>query len=281
MSLTRSNRIALAHETLEILERGQYVTPSGKIVTLDLALCLNATRLFLPEELVAINDAVRSQNAPSETTRFEVVNETTLQGAADLTAQPDSGRVGVLNFASAKNPGGGFLNGSQAQEESLARSSGLYPSLRRARDFYAAHRDSPSLLYSDRIIVSPDCPVFRNDDGSLRELPYSVTFLTCAAPNAGAIDDKKSQEAAHIGTTLVERAGKILALAAHQQIETLILGAWGCGVFRNNPNQVAEVFAQHLLRGAYRHQFRRVRFSVLDTHPPFRIVEPFQRHFED
>jgi uncharacterized protein (TIGR02452 family) len=185
-----------------------------------------------------------------------------------------------LNFASARNPGGGFQNGSQAQEESLARSSALYPSLREAPDFYAAHRASPSLLYSDRMILSPDCPVFRHDDGRLLESPYRVTFLTSAAPNAGAIADKKSAEAEQIASTLAARAGKILALAAHAKIDTLILGAWGCGVFRNNPQTVAEAFATHLLDGgAYANRFRLVRFSVLDTRPPFANLEPFRRLF--
>ena len=36
------------------------------------------------------------------------------------------GKTAILNFASYKNPGGGFLSGSRAQEESLCHSSFLH-----------------------------------------------------------------------------------------------------------------------------------------------------------
>ena len=280
MALTRSNRIALAEDTLTILERGKYIAPSGTTVSLDIASCLAATRLFLPDELTRLHKTNQSKGNRFAT-RFEVRNETTLQGAAELAQRTHGESIGVLNFASAKNPGGGFLNGSQAQEESLARSSGLYLSLREAPDFYDAHRASSSLLYSDRIILSPNCSVFRNDDGTLLETPYAVTFLTCAAPNAGAIADQdRTEEASRIADTLTVRAAKVLALAALEGLENLVLGAWGCGVFRNDPKQVAETFASHLLSGgAHFGCFQTVRFSIWNPQPPFSILEPFQRLF--
>ena len=213
-----------------------------------------------------------------QTATLEVANETTLAGVTRLLADA-AGPVAGLNFASAKNPGGGFLNGSQAQEESLARSSALHASQVRAWAFYEGHRASPSLLYSDAIVVSPDCPVFRDDDGALLGTPHAVTFLTCAAPNAGAAADTRPHELSLIPETLRRRSEYVLALAASQGCRRLVLGAWGCGVFRNDPTVVADAFASHLIRGPWAGHFDRVVFSVLDSSPTRDTVSAFELAF--
>lgn len=173
----------------------------------------------------------------------------------------------MLNFASARNPGGGFLGGSQAQEESLARSSALYASLtcEAAQPYYAHHRGERSALYSDRMILSPECPVLRSDDGELLDKPYRVDILTSAAPNAGALTAHRSPDIERVPSVLATRASKVLALAAHSGCEHLVLGAWGCGVFANDPRMVAQVFATLLTEdGPYRGRFATVSFSVRD-----------------
>ncbi len=111
-----------------------------------------------------------------------MTNEASLAAARRL-----GGLVGCLNFASAKNPGGGFRGGAEAQEESLARSSGLYRCLLEAPGFYAFHRSQRDLLYCDHMIFSPAVPVFRDEHGALLAQPYPVSFVTAAAPNAGAL----------------------------------------------------------------------------------------------
>ena len=193
-------------------------------------------------------------------TVFEVVNETTLSGIARVLSR-GQGPVAVLNFASAKNPGGGFLNGSHAQEESLARSSALHASQMRAWDFYERHRASSSLLYSDAMILSPGCPIFRDDDGTLLDEPQMATFITSAAPNAGAAADNRPDElpsipACSAALGVCAGAGGVAGLQATGA------GAWGCGVFRNDPGVVAESFAAHLRHGRWSGRFDRVVFSV-------------------
>jgi uncharacterized protein (TIGR02452 family) len=261
--MKRSNRQQIAEETVSILHRGDYVTPTGKFVSIaDLVQsCREATRYFTPDDLESLR--ARTHSVPAtHTTSIEVVNETTLQGIASLLGQSTS-PVAALNFASAKNPGGGFLNGSQAQEESLARSSALYSSLLRVPQYYQGHRSQSSCLYSDAMILSPNCPVFRSDEGKLLDSPQLVTFITSAAPNAGAI--RNSAERAKIPRVLKQRAESVLTLAATHGYTRLILGAWGCGVFRNDPSMVAEIFAELLNRKDWKGRFEQIRFSVLDT----------------
>jgi uncharacterized protein (TIGR02452 family) len=187
------------------------------------------------------------------------------------------GPVAALNFASAKNPGGGFLNGSQAQEESLARSSALHASLLRAWEFYERHRGSPSLLYSDAMIWSPGCPVFRDDEGRPLDEPQLVSFITSPAPNAGATAENRPEELPLIPEVFGRRSEYVLALAASQGYKCLILRAWGCGVFRNDPAVVASAFVGHLRQGAWSGRFERVVFSVLDTSPTRETLAAFER----
>jgi uncharacterized protein (TIGR02452 family) len=188
--------------------------------------------------------------------------------------------IGVLNFASAKHPGGGFLGGAKAQEESLARSSGLYPSLLRCPDFYTFHRYLDTCLYSDWMIFSPYCPVLRTDSGTWLEAPFMVSFITSPAPNAGAIEANEPENLTKIPATLRERNSKLLALAVHHQCDALVLGAWGCGVFRNDPQIVASIFWEHLgPTGQYWGRFKKVQFSVLDGSKEQNIYAAFAKYF--
>ena len=275
-------RIAIAKDTVQILEAGYYCSPDGKQVDIvqELASCLEQTKCYEPDTLSTIQQKVLSDNPQFLTIEFEVRNETTLMGAERLARSQQFQKIGVLNFASAKNPGGGFLKGSQAQEESLARSSALYKSLLQCPEYYNFHRSHKSLLYSDRIIYSPGCPIIRRDDGTLLEKPYLVDFLTSPAPNAGAIWRNQPQEGEKIGEVLYNRGAKLLSLAIDNGCDALVLGAWGCGVFRNEPSIVAQMFADFLLpQGQFAGRFKTVLFSVLDSTKQGRILREFQSRF--
>jgi uncharacterized protein (TIGR02452 family) len=276
----RTTRAGLAHQTLAIIERGSYEPPTGGVVEIASAVkrCLEGTRFYSPEELERVRRDVLSCPPGLTATAFEVVNETTLAGLA-RTVSSGGGLVAALNFASAKNPGGGFLRGSHAQEESLARSSALYASLLRAGEYYERHRASPTLLCSDAMILSPSCPVFRDDDGRLLDEPCLATFITSAAPNAGAMSDHRRDESSQVPDVFRKRSEYVLALAASQGYKRLVLGAWGCGVFRNDPGIVADAFSAHLRRGAWADRFERVIFSVLDSSSSQATFAAFRRAF--
>ncbi len=195
-------------------------------------------------------------------TSFEVTAEGSLEGARRLYLA-GSGRIAVLNFASARNPGGGYVGGAKAQEEDLCRNALLYPCLLRAPDYYAAHRASTDLLYSHRVIWSPDVPAHRDTGGRLLAEPYQVSFLTSPAPNAGEALRRDPELKSAIPRVLHERAGRVLAVAAHHGARRLVLGAWGCGVFRNDPREVAEAFHARLT-GEFAGVFEHVLFAVWD-----------------
>jgi uncharacterized protein (TIGR02452 family) len=238
---------ALGREAVEIAERGRYVDARGAEVRIDVGPAVAGTRLYLPTDELPTS-------APGPAGLIEVTGESTLAAARRL-----GGDVAALVFASARNAGGGFLNGAQAQEESIARSSALYPCLRAAGEFYAYHRSHAELTYSDRVIYSPGVPVFRDDRGELLTEAYRVSFLTSAAPNLSAIRSNQPELAAEVPAVLRRRAARVLAVAAAHGHRRLVLGAWGCGVFGNDPATVAEAFAEALREQPMEH----VVFAVL------------------
>jgi uncharacterized protein (TIGR02452 family) len=280
--MSRTTRAQSAAETLAVLDAGKYITAAGVEVDISAALedCIAKTLPFSPEELTALRDAVLAQPRPYERTRLENANESSLQGVFRLSRRTESARIGVLNFASARNPGGGFLGGSQAQEESLARSSGLYRSLLTCRRFYSCHRAQRSLLYTHSAIYSPACPVFCDDAGAFLPEPCCVDIISCPAPNAGAVRRNQSDDVGRIEDVLRERMSLILGLAAHVGIETMVLGAWGCGVFQNSPEFVARTFQELLDQGgAFTGRFRTISFSVLDQTKDTRTYRAFADRF--
>ena len=209
-------------------------------------------------------------------------NTLALQGAKRLVDSGNFKRIGILNFASAKNAGGGFLGGSQAQEESLARSSALYASLQMCPEYYDYHRkQNKSLLYSDYMIYSPACPVFKHDSGKLLDTPYEVDFITSAAPNRGAIARNQPAALEQLEAVFLQRIHAVLSLAANRDCDALVLGAWGCGVFGNQPQSVANWFGKHLLGdGEFANRFKYISFSIPENPRIAENTLSFQRVFE-
>jgi uncharacterized protein (TIGR02452 family) len=258
----REQRVAIATDTVAIIAAGHYITPAGRVV--DIASQIEAARTG-----TVLHDLSTLVTLPRETgTRpadLEVTPETTFAALQRLT-QEGATDLGCLNFASAKNPGGGFLTGAQAQEEALARSSGLYDCLLTQPGYYEINRSHRSCLYQDLAIVSPCVPFIRDDEGILLEEPVIATVITSPAPNAGAVASNETDAVPKIIPTLQRRAEMVLRMAVLHGVKNLVLGAWGCGVFRNDPVAVAGAFHQLLQpEGVYHRRFQRVVCAVYTT----------------
>jgi uncharacterized protein (TIGR02452 family) len=277
---------SLALENERIISAGYYLNLRGARVELaaDVAAACQDTRSYNPEQTQRVyNDqADDAVDAPRHDTAFEVTGETSTNAGQRLVLTEGATDVALLNFASARNPGGGYLGGARAQEEDLCRSSALYTTLLEARDYYDAHRQNRDTRYSHRVVFSPNVPVHRDGATRLLDAPYQVSYLTSPAPNAGALARHEPSALSEIEGLLTERAGRVLAVAAHHGVQTLVLGAWGCGVFRNDPATVAQVFRRHLADGGvFAGRFARVVFAVYDTSSAKSTLAAFQETFGD
>ena len=203
-------------------------------------------------------------------------------------------KVCVLNFASASNPGGGVMKGSSAQEECLCRTSTLYFSLNTQKmwdGFYSVHRAMRNPLHNDDIIYTPDVVVFKTDaDKPVRrkeEEWFKVDVISCAAPNLrnmpsnsynsgdGDIPARPTDE--ELYQIQLRRFNRILEVAASGQEEVLILGAFGCGAFENNPKVVAKAAKDAVEQ--YKKNFEVIEFAVFCTPDRRENYEAFRRVF--
>jgi uncharacterized protein (TIGR02452 family) len=207
--------------------------------------------------------------------QITVTNETT--GMAILRLA-DEQNLCALNFASAKSPGGGYLNGAIAQEEDLALASGLGASLSTppSQKFYQEHAQYPSCLHLDLAIYSPRVPFFRDPLWRMLPAPVPCDIITCAAPNTNKLKESEPKSLPHVKGAFERRIELILKLAQHHHVHTLILGAWGCGVFGNNPQQVATLFCAGILKhGGTPH----IHFAVYDTSQDQKTFNAFKTLF--
>ena len=286
--MNRQQRAKIAKETLEIIDRGIYLNQKNESIDLrgDLALAKANSKHYQPEMFaedlfLEVEKIVKNNPQPKET-QIEINNETTLNAAKRSIVSQEKKDTICLNFASAKNPRGGFLNGSQAQEESLARSSGLYPCINQMQAMYQINRNFKSALYTDNIIYSPQVPVFRDDNGNLLDFYYLLSIITSPAVNAGAVlQSKQKISKEKIKNIMSERAKKVLAVAVINNYRNIILGAWGCGVFQNSPQDIAEIFYEHLITQDYfKNYFDRVVFAILDVSKKLETIRTFEEVFD-
>lgn len=167
------------------------------------------------------------------------------------------GKVCVLNFASYKNPGGMFLIGSKAQEECLCHESFLYNVLSNFTDnYYLPHLQTLNKsLYTNEALYTPNVRFFYNDKECLADV------LTCAAPNYAAASKYSRVSMVENLKVLKDRTRFVLDIVSKENVDTLILGAWGCGVFGQDPSEVARYFLNELKN----HQdIENIVFAVID-----------------
>ena len=167
------------------------------------------------------------------------VKETTIQS---VLRNADGRKVIALNFANAMYPGGGYVLGGNAQEESLCRASLLYYTIRTQKRYYRRNRLHVLPSYTDVMIYSENVPVLRDDRGTMLEKPMQCSFITCPAVNRTFA--KFMMPGKKIDRIMRTRIKRIITLAVMKQPDVLILGAFGCGMFGNKQRKVLPVFEE-------------------------------------
>lgn len=265
----REKRIEIFEDTIRYCERNQNL--------LEAIVHTRENTLLYREPLQECDGVIA--NRYEQPVKVSVSLKRTLEAAGGLHVKYENDRIGILNFASATNPGGGVIRGSNAQEESICRCTMLYPCLATEslqEKYYVYHKKRRNPLYTDSCIVTPDIIVFKTDEKWPRlcaeEDWFSVDVISCAAPNlrGGLLDYKdfldkadNVKEEEKIRELLSTRIRGILQVAVSQHMDVLVLGAFGCGAFCNSPYVVAEVFKEVLKD--YRYSFKEIEFAVYCT----------------
>ena len=263
--MSRFENIAVFEDTVSVCEKSSRLIEGIKTS--------RKTQIFIGEG-VKLSDA-------SKTPRFEKEAEIIISKKRTFEAAQDYAKLGekvaVLNFASSTNPGGGVVNGAGAQEECLCRISTLYFTLdtdENWKRFYNPHRKARTPLHNDDILYTKNITVFKSDTTSPKLLPenewYDVDVITCAAPNlrenpsnrynSGDGNQRLILNNEELYSLHENRDARIFDAAASQNVDVLVLGAFGCGAFMNDPKVVAKVMIN--LAKKYAHSFKTIEFAV-------------------
>lgn len=273
--MTREESKECAINTVELINIGKYYN-NGKAYDLNknLTMLLERTKLYRKEELFVTRP--KFEDNP----KIIFSKRTTTEACQNMISNYSEAhyKVGAFNFASAKHPGGGFLRGALAQEESIARVSTLYPSLLRCPDFYNYNMSLKTALYSDYIIYSEGVTIFKDDEGEFLDKPYNVDIITSPAPNAKVIRDNEKHNISKINITMENRIRKIIKVAILNNIDCLVLGAFGCGVFGNSLHDVSKIFKKILIEEDYQKYFKVIEFAIYDRNPTTYIS--FEKSFK-
>jgi uncharacterized protein (TIGR02452 family) len=246
------NNKAKADEVLQICKTGELRIGSIK---LNIKEDIEQT-----ESIVYRRSDIDKLNISEATETEKCVYQVVALGADVVPFAYPKEKVCILNFASSKNPGGGYRSGAMAQEEALCYASNLGPALEKHMDFYEYNRtELHKGLYSDGIIYSKDVVFFKNKGVNTK--PVKANVITCAAPNWGAARKNGVKESEN-HEVMVRRIKQIFDVAIANDDKTLVLGAFGCGVFANDPEEVANIMYDMLEHKKYKKYFNRIVFAM-------------------
>jgi len=222
------------------------------------ALAQKAEEARQATEFYPVEEYPQISAQPGRAGTIRVTKHKTFEAATAIHQSHPEWRIAVLNFASATTPGGGVTKGSSAQEESLCRCSTLHPALTSNAlwdAYYSVNRAARNPLYTDALIYTPGVTICKTDDQFPERLEQSdwteVDVITCAAPNlrqrpGNQYNLDQSAPVVVSPEKLLQlhksRARHILTVAASKGVDAIVLGAFGCGAFQNDPTVVAEAY---------------------------------------
>ncbi|HBZ89182.1 MAG TPA: TIGR02452 family protein [Erysipelotrichaceae bacterium] len=265
------NLAKIAKETLKIVDQGYYEI-DHKVHSLKLSRDeIDEVIVVKPELVRELSEEAREYEGEGI---IEVVGKDSFEAARSLKDDTI-----VLNFANALNPGGGFLKGANAQEEALCRHSTLFFSIgnKKASEMYHYNFENLNGFDSEYMLVSPRVEVFRDAQGQLVEDSFVTSVISYAAPNlngrAGHIPQR------YLMPIMKIKIRDLLNVCIHFNYRNVVLGAWGCGAFGHDGQEVAKLFYSILVEEEYRDHFDQVVFAIPTFASSRKNYEAFEEVF--
>lgn len=255
------------------------VNISNSILKAETQNAILSNRVY-KENFISQNRIIRNKN------HFDVFDYIIFEATTSFNAAKQYlqyGKTAVLNFANPHNPGGGVNNGATAQEECLCRSSNLYPCISDKNvynEYYLYNKKIPNNFFSDRLIYTKDVTVFKDDSNVPHLMPktdwFKVDVITCAAPY---IAKRKYTNRTALKELFKGRIKNIFEAAIDNGVEVIILGAFGCGAFKNPPEVVAKAFHEVIKENDYACFFKKIVFAIKSNYSNNYNYETFYQEF--
>lgn len=270
--MSRKELKKIADENLRIFQSGRY-TVAGKV-----QMAIKKTMRNAVDKSVLMEDysSICIPFAKKLNCEVSIADIGVIEAILHERKINPKGNMIALNFASAHWPGGGFLTGAMAQEECIMRASTLFPCVMKfEKAYYEKNRAESNPLYTDACIYSPDVPVIRDEKHQFI-YPQICSFVTCAAVNKGyAMRNGVASE--DVDEAMRKRIDNVVKFLISQNPDVLFLGAFGCGVFKNDPVVVAEAFKTALNK--YASKPVKVVFAIKDKEGS--LLKAFNEVFSD
>lgn len=274
--------------TIEIVNQGYYISPDGNRHDFSrIGEMMNSSE-FVSKELPPNSDE------PLDTkTLVEVVNEDCLEVTKRLVAE--GYEPALLNMASRQNPGGGVTKGTGAQEETLFRRTNLFKSLYQ----YAPYAEQYGIIKSahqyplDRNfggVFTPAVTYFRESESkgyALMNDPVYFAVISVAGINRPELTPDGNEIAPHLVAGVKNKIRTIFRLGLKNYCDSLVLGALGCGAFRNPPRHISRLFHEVMDEPEFKNKYRRIVFAILEdhnskkSHNPEGNFNPFEEEFKN
>lgn len=257
----------LAQETLDICDDGYYLYNKEKIDLPPFGRTWYYDNKF--------NYKKNLENKKTfDVTNISIVEESTI----DAIHRNRGKKLGVLNFASARHAGGGFLNGAMAQEECLAYCSDLFDTQTTdiGKKYYKNNATVNHHSYYDGMMITENC-FFRDSKFNLVKTPTCCMVITAPAVNMGQVR-KHNESELNAKQIMKNRMRNILYLFIFHGCTNIILGAFGCGVFQNDPYDIAKYWHELLIDEGLQKYFEEITFSILNSRSGDNI-SPFKKYF--
>ncbi len=265
-SLVKKLRVTEFRNTIDLVNQGHYTTESGKHVIFPSDKEMMRKTVFYEHEF-HVDDAPQN----SETTLVEIQNIDCLYAGVQLKEQGYN--PAVLNMASRSNPGGGVTTGAGAQEETLFRRTNLFRSLYQFAPYARQYAIAPSRHQypMDRNyggVYTPDAVYFRENEQkgyALLDDPVTLSFISVAGMNRPELTPD-NMIAAHLVEPVKNKMRTIFRIGLAHGHDSLVLGALGCGAFRNPPRHVARLFHEVMDEPEFKNKYKIIVFAILDYH---------------
>lgn len=259
-----------AKSCLDACVKGFYINGEGKEINLNAMLnnCLALTKAYAPDYQFA--DVIP---VGPEECKLEIRNETVVDAIYRLVVTEGRKNVCALNAANAFYPGGGFRTEARANEETLCRSSALYYSLIQKPEYYDYNTMKNSKAASNYIIYSQDCPVWKTGNYKVLNEPFLVSFVSSSPVDRWGSTDTDNDKFNEMND---ERIRSVLLCAIENGVKNLVLCAYGCGAYRNDPKIIAGTFKKYLIDQNLKSHFEYITFSITGLS---RNIEAFQNAF--
>ena len=279
-SYNDNNRKEMRKQCADIFKDTYDKCQKNDILRESIKQSIKSTKLYLEGHKYDFNDI------PIKSKEYNIIitPDRTLEAVKKYYIPNDKKKkIGVLNFASAKKPGGGVWSGARSQEESLCRASTLYSCLitEYLNDNYYSPNIEKRTESSDRVIYIPNVLVFKSDDNVFAQMLnekdwYNIDIISCAAHN----QRHYKVEYEKLKAINYNKLKAIIECAVDNNVDNLILGAFGCGAFANDPHLVSKTFKKILIDEEYYKYFENVHFAIFTALNEAINLNEFKNTFE-